>query len=120
MLVRTTTANPTYLGNLIRRSGNTIYFLYDQSYRDWKARKGPSVLFCEGKLGSGKSVLMANMVDDLVLDHANTTPTAAFFFVSNDSTGHHANKALGASSGKYSSPCPILSGLIYSNRKAAR
>ena len=82
--------------NLVRRSGNTDYFLDDPSYRDWKAGNGPSVLFCEGKLGAGKSVLMANMVDDLVLDHASKIHAVAFFFVSDDTTGHRARIALGS------------------------
>lgn len=82
--------------NLIRRSGNTDYFLEDPSYRNWRAESGPSTLVCEGKLGSGKSVLMANMVDDLVLDNASKANTVAFFFVSDDTTGHRARTALGS------------------------
>lgn len=82
--------------SLIRRSGNTDYFHNEPSYRNWRAESGPSTLFCEGKLGSGKSVLMANMVDDLVLDNASKAHTVAFFFVSDDTTGHRARTALGS------------------------
>ena len=82
--------------NLIRRSGNTDLFLDDPSYRNWKDGSGPSTLFCEGKLGSGKSVLMANMVDDLVLENACKAHTVAFFFVSDDTTGNRARIALGS------------------------
>ncbi|KAK7697320.1 hypothetical protein SLS64_013668 [Diaporthe eres] len=82
--------------NLTRRSGNAEDFLDDPSYRNWKAGNGPSVLFCEGILGSGKSVLMANMVGDLLLDKASKIHTVAFFFVSDDTTGHRARTALGS------------------------
>lgn len=82
--------------NLIRRSGNTDFFLDDPSYRNWRSESGPSTLICEGKLGSGKSVLMANMVDDLVLDNASNVYTVACFFVSDDTTGHRARTVLGS------------------------
>lgn len=82
--------------NLVRRSGNTDSFLYDPSYRNWRSESGPSTLFCEGKLGSGKSVLMANMVDDLVLDNASKFHIVASFFVSDDTTGHRARTVLGS------------------------
>lgn len=82
--------------NLTRRSGNTQDFLEEQSYRDWKAGNGPSILFCEGKLGSGKSVLMSNMVDDLLLENTSKINTVAFFFVSDDTTVHRARTALGS------------------------
>lgn len=39
---------------------------------------------------------MANMVDDLVLDHASKIQAVAFFFVSDDTTGHHARIAMGS------------------------
>lgn len=82
--------------NLTRRSGNTHNFLEEQSYRNWKAGNEPSILFCEGKLGSGKSVLMSNMVDDLLLENTSKINTVAFFFVSDDTTGHRARTALGS------------------------
>lgn len=81
--------------NLTRRSGNTEYFLHDPSYLKWRDWSGPTTLICEGKLGSGKSVLMANMVDDLLLHNINDTHTTAFFFVSDDTAGHNARTALG-------------------------
>lgn len=82
--------------NLVRRGGNTGYFLNDPSYQDWKAGNGPSVLFCEGKLGSGKSVLMANMVDDIVLEKLRNFHIMAYFFVSDDTIGHRARTVLGS------------------------
>ncbi|KAK3688040.1 hypothetical protein B0T22DRAFT_439608 [Podospora appendiculata] len=45
----------------IRKQGNTTFFLQDAACVDWKNRKGSSTLMCRGMLGSGKSVLMANM-----------------------------------------------------------
>jgi ankyrin repeat domain-containing protein 50 len=82
--------------NLTRRSGNAEYFLHDPSYLKWRDWSGPATLICEGKLGSGKSVLMANMVDDLLLGNTSDTYTTAFYFVSDDTAGHNARTALGS------------------------
>jgi Cdc6-like AAA superfamily ATPase len=67
-----------------RKRGNTAWFINEPEYQQWK--DSPFVpfwtpsnnLFVTGKLGSGKTILMANMVDDLIL----TKPkgTVAYFF----------------------------------------
>jgi DNA replication protein DnaC len=49
-------------------------------YEDWKNQASSSTLTYVGKLGSGKSILLANIVEDLmtwVLE--KTTPIAYFF-----------------------------------------
>jgi hypothetical protein len=50
-----------------RKQGNTTLQQHDQSFEEWKSSATPSVLTVAGKLGSGKSVLMANLVDHLHL-----------------------------------------------------
>ncbi|KAK0640719.1 hypothetical protein B0T16DRAFT_201580 [Cercophora newfieldiana] len=69
----------------LRKEGNATFFLQESSFRRFKARQSSSTLLCTGRLGSGKSVLMANMVDDLVLSNQAREYTTAYFFVrSND------------------------------------
>ncbi|RYP73128.1 hypothetical protein DL771_003764 [Monosporascus sp. 5C6A] len=57
----------------IRKAGNASLFDEAPEYRDWKAGADSCTLVCTGKLGSGKSVLLANIVDDLHLHVQNLT-----------------------------------------------
>ena len=63
-----------------RKVGNTTLFNRNTAYQDWKARGDSCTLVYAGKLGSGKSVLLANMVDDLNLDIQNKATRVAYFF----------------------------------------
>ncbi|KAJ6106657.1 hypothetical protein N7512_010174 [Penicillium capsulatum] len=67
-----------------RKTGNTHLFRDCPDYNAWKASLKPSTLVYTGKLGSGKSVMLANMVDDLHLFASGTNITVAFFFVRHD------------------------------------
>jgi ankyrin repeat protein len=66
----------------IRKAGNTTLFRECPEYRDWKASLRSSTIVFTGKLGSGKSVLMANIVDDLHIENENAT--VAYFFCRHD------------------------------------
>lgn len=48
-------------------------------YKTWKSQPDSNTLVFVGKLGSGKSVLLANIVDDLFLNLPRETRTAYFF-----------------------------------------
>ncbi|RYO84634.1 hypothetical protein DL766_005642 [Monosporascus sp. MC13-8B] len=62
----------------IRKVGNATLFDRTPEYEDWKAQTDSSTLICTGKLGSGKSVLLANIVDDLNLHVQNLTVVEEF------------------------------------------
>jgi ankyrin repeat protein len=49
----------------IRKVGNASWFRQDAHYQNWKSQICSSTLVFRGKLGSGKSVVMANIVEDL-------------------------------------------------------
>jgi Tfp pilus assembly pilus retraction ATPase PilT len=51
----------------IRKQGNTNLFAQTVEYQVWKSLSRPSGLLYLGKLGSGKPVTLANIVDDLNL-----------------------------------------------------
>ncbi|RDW84032.1 uncharacterized protein DSM5745_04358 [Aspergillus mulundensis] len=61
----------------IRKFGN-VSLLTGSTYTTWKGHDRGCTLLCTGKLGSGKSVVLANIIDDLNLP-GNTTPVAYFF-----------------------------------------
>ncbi|RKK66728.1 hypothetical protein BFJ69_g15148 [Fusarium oxysporum] len=67
----------------IRRCGNTSWFTLQREYQDWKARSESCTLLYSGKLGSGKSISLANMVDNLNL-HREGSPLVAYFFCRHD------------------------------------
>jgi hypothetical protein len=49
----------------IRKTGNSSLFSECPDYQNWRGQSISSTLTYVGKLGSGKSVLLAHMVDDL-------------------------------------------------------
>ncbi|KAK0621668.1 hypothetical protein B0T17DRAFT_299547 [Bombardia bombarda] len=79
----------------IRKQGNTTFFLQEAAYENWKNRNGSTTLMCRGILGSGKSVLMANMVDDLVLSQSEDNYSVAYFFISDDAESMKARTIFG-------------------------
>ncbi|KAK5991306.1 Ankyrin repeat and KH domain-containing protein mask [Cladobotryum mycophilum] len=70
--------------NEIRKMGNTSLFLQMTEYISWKTRLGCRTLLCLGKLGSGKSVWMANVIDDLRLHEDSANYPIAYFFCRHD------------------------------------
>ncbi|KAJ5549351.1 hypothetical protein N7513_006585 [Penicillium frequentans] len=67
-----------------RRLGNTNLFCQCPQYIDWRERASSCSVILTGRLGSGKSVLLANMVDDLNLKIQGQNVIVAFFFSRHD------------------------------------
>ncbi|KUL89517.1 hypothetical protein ZTR_04434 [Talaromyces verruculosus] len=65
-----------------RKIGNATVFQSDDNYQLWKNFQTSATLMYTGRLGSGKSVLMANIVDDLNMNLQNTM--VAYFFCRHD------------------------------------
>ncbi|CRL23409.1 Ankyrin repeat-containing domain [Penicillium camemberti] len=65
-----------------RKSGTTNLFRESPKYQNWKSMPVSSTLVYTGKLGSGKSVLLANIVDDLHI--GNELTHVAYFFCRHD------------------------------------
>ncbi|KAI4638414.1 hypothetical protein J4E93_010214 [Alternaria ventricosa] len=64
-----------------RKLGTTSKFKDDTPrYQEWRDRSNSCTLVFTGKLGSGKSVLLANIVDDLSLYHQEERTMIAYFF----------------------------------------
>lgn len=68
----------------IRKSGNTLRFSTDAAYQDWKAATESSTLLYFGKLGCGKSVALANIVDDLTICEGGQHTPVVYFFIRQD------------------------------------
>ncbi|OBT95296.2 hypothetical protein VE01_06606 [Pseudogymnoascus verrucosus] len=67
-----------------RKIGNTTLLNQIVAYKDWKGQKSSCTLICTGGLGSGKSVLLANLIDDLNLNCRSKNVTVAYFFCRHD------------------------------------
>lgn len=68
----------------IRKAGNTSFYRQQAEYQEWRDGSHPGTLLYTGKLGSGKSVLLANIVDDLSLSTEKDPPLVAYFFCKHD------------------------------------
>jgi ankyrin repeat protein len=68
----------------IRKLGNSSFHTQRLEYQQWRDSSLPSTLMCTGKLGSGKSVLLANIVDDLNLTSEKEQSMIGYFFCKYD------------------------------------
>ena len=64
-----------------RKQGNSDWICHDEGYKEWKQAKISGTLWCTGILGSGKTVLSANLVEDLRI---TTSATVSYFFCRHD------------------------------------
>ncbi|KAH7550938.1 hypothetical protein BM1_10311 [Bipolaris maydis] len=71
----------------IRKLGNSSFHTQSAEYQEWKTGSLPGTIIFTGKLGSGKSVLLANIVDDLNLTNGKDQSTVAYFFCKYDILG---------------------------------
>ncbi|KAI9768828.1 MAG: hypothetical protein M1840_004642 [Geoglossum simile] len=67
-----------------RKVGSATLFNQNAEYQDWKGRANSCTLIYTGKLGSGKSVLLANIVDDINLHVQSKNHVVAYFFCRHD------------------------------------
>ncbi|KAI1326098.1 hypothetical protein F5Y16DRAFT_375777 [Xylariaceae sp. FL0255] len=51
-----------------RKCGNATWFIEDESYDRWKRSSASCLLLVSGKLGSGKTVALASILDDVLLN----------------------------------------------------
>jgi GTPase SAR1 family protein len=80
-----------------RKLGNSSLITRCIEYDSWKSQANSSTLVIVGKLGSGKSVLMANIVDDLFsVTKAKHAPVAYFFCRYDDHDSLQARIILGS------------------------
>jgi ankyrin repeat protein len=68
----------------IRKAGNTSFHMQHAEHRKWKESSDSCTLMYTGRLGSGKSVLLANVVDDLSLSTDKAQSPVAYFFCKHD------------------------------------
>lgn len=70
--------------NQARKKGSSTWIFDDLRYQEWISSTTSATLFCSGILGSGKTVLCANVVEDLVLHQSSSSCSVAYFFCRSD------------------------------------
>ena len=94
----------------IRKSGNATLFSQNAQYQEWKTHADSCTFIYTGKLGSGKSVLLANIVDDLNLHVQSARYPVAYFFCRHDiSESLNAHIVIGSLARQLLRPIPDLS-----------
>lgn len=78
----------------IRKLGNAVWTFAEAEYGAWLGESESATLLVRGKLGSGKSVLLANMVDDMNLKQPESR-TAYFFCREDDDRSLECRTILG-------------------------
>jgi len=68
----------------IRKAGNVTLLSSNPEYHRWRSEIGSSTLLWKGKLGAGKSVLLANIVDDLNFHAPNSHVPVTYLFCRHD------------------------------------
>lgn len=75
-----------------RRKGNCIWIHQSSAYKDWREMDISSTLCVSGKLGSGKTVILANLVAHINIDQ----PCAYFFCTFNEPDSLRSTTIIGS------------------------
>lgn len=68
----------------LRKQGNTRIFSKSTSYASWRDSNQSNTFIYHGKLGCGKSIMMANLVEELILHVKDCDNNVAYFFCQYD------------------------------------
>ena len=82
--------------NQARKQGASTWIFGVNEYQQWMASHSTSTLLCSGIVGAGKTVLCANVVEDLVLNKPLGSSLAYFFCRSDDAVSLTAREVIGS------------------------
>ncbi|KAM0452065.1 hypothetical protein ACHAPV_009689 [Trichoderma viride] len=75
---------PLKQGRRKRHSGTLEWLFQTQEYLSWANATDSSLLWCSGKIGSGKTILIASVIDKLLTEKRGQDVFISFFFVRYD------------------------------------
>ena len=82
--------------NQNRKKGASTWIFGHEDYRSWKSRSSSSTLLCSGIVGAGKTVICANVVEDVVLTKALRSSVSYFFCRSDETASLKAREVIGS------------------------
>ena len=92
--------------NQARKKGASTWIFQNEEYRQWSSSTSSSILLCSGIVGAGKTVLCANVVEDLVINKSQSSSLGYFFCRSDDTASLKAREILGSLSRQFFEDLP--------------
>lgn len=82
--------------NQARKKGASTWIFRDEEYEKWTSSTSSSILLCSGIVGAGKTVLCANLVEDLILNKSQGSSIGYFFCRSDEVASLKAREVIGS------------------------
>ena len=79
-----------------RKKGASTWILQNEKYRQWTSSASPSTLLCSGIVGAGKTVLCANVVENLIVNKYQGSSLGYFFCRSDEAASLKAREVMGS------------------------
>lgn len=82
--------------NQARKKGTSTWIFRNEEYEKWRFSTSSSMLLCSGIVGAGKTVLCANVIEDLVLNKPQGSSLGYFFCRSDEASSLKAREVIGS------------------------
>ena len=82
--------------NQARKKGASTWIFQNEEYRQWTSRTSSSTLLCSGIVGAGKTVLSANVVENLIVNKYQGSSLGYFFCRSDEAASLKAREVIGS------------------------
>ena len=79
-----------------RKKGATTWMFKTSEYQEWISKDSSSTLLCSGIVGAGKTVLCANVVENILLDKSPDSSLGYFFCRSDDAASLKGREVIGS------------------------
>ena len=79
-----------------RKKGESTWIFKCDEYHQWISIKSPSTLLCSGIVGAGKTVLCANVIEELILNKSQGSSIGYFFCRSDEAASLKAREVIGS------------------------
>ena len=93
--------------NQARKKGASTWIFGLEEYQQWVSSKSSSMLLCSGIVGAGKTVLCANVIENLILKKSLDSSLAYFFCRSDEAASLKARKVIGSLARQFFEDLPI-------------
>lgn len=82
--------------NQARKKGASTWIFRSEEYEKWTSSTSSSMLLCSGIVGAGKTVLCANVIEDLILNKSQGSSLGYFFCRSDEVPSLKAREIIGS------------------------
>ena len=82
--------------NQARKKGASTWIFQNEEFRQWISRTSSSTLLCSGIVGAGKTVLCANVVENLIVNKYQGSSLGFFFCRSDEAASLKAHEVIGS------------------------